>query len=160
MDSQLSIHTVYHDFTWKQTLTSWVGVPDLRSSQITSEPATLTRDHPITYTLTLHNDSNLPASTVSATLFLPLPLFPITDTLFSSSGYVTMTHRAVSWEGVLLPGETVTVSLVLTATNEVETLWLGAAALIDDGFTDPFIVTNLTPLFPAYRFLFPYMPHS
>lgn len=160
LDNQLTIRYFRHNFTWQKNVTVWVGVPDLRSSHISAAPAILTRDNPMTYTLTLHNETDLPASTVSATLFFPLPLHPITDTLMSSSGQVTMTHRAVHWQGAIPPGETVTVSLVLTATNGLETMWLGAAAIIDDGFTDPFLITNLTPLFAPHRFLMPYLTRS
>ena len=156
LDNHITLHYPRLDFTWEQTTTVWVGVPDLRHSVITPVPALPTRDNPVTYTFVLSNTGNIAAPAISSTLFLPLPLHPITDTLLSSSGYVTITTGGVHWEGALNPGARVTVSLVLTATNGVETMWLGAAALVDDGFTDPFLITNLTPLLPPHRV---YMPN-
>ncbi|MBK9051028.1 MAG: hypothetical protein IPL78_08960 [Chloroflexi bacterium] len=158
LNNQLSIHIAGQDFVWRQIIPLWVGVPDLRHSTITVTPADPTRDQPITYTLTLHNQSNLPAPAISSTLFLPLPLVPITDTMVSSSGVITLTQAGLQWQGGLAPGETVTMSLVLTATAGLETQWLSAAALIADGFTDPFLITHQMPLMAPYQIYLPWLP--
>lgn len=156
LDNQLSIQVAGQDFIWRQTTPLWIGVPDLRGSTITITPAEPTWDQPITYTFTLHNQSNHPAPAISSTLFLPLPLVPITDTLVSSTGVITLTQAGMQWQGGLAPGETVTMSLVLTATAGVETRWLSAAALIADGFTDPFLITHQIPLMAPYRIYLPW----
>jgi uncharacterized repeat protein (TIGR01451 family) len=160
LNNQLSLQVAGQDFIWRQSIPLWVGVPDLRGSTLTISPAEPTRDQPITYTLTLHNQSNLPAPAISSTLFLPLPLVPITDTMVSSSGVITLTQAGLQWQGGLAPGETVTMSLVLTATVGVETQWLSAAALIADGFTDPFLITHQIPLMAPYQVYLPWLPRS
>lgn len=155
LDNHLALSFGLDDFTWEQTIPLWVGVPDLRSSVIAVNPAHPDRKQPVTYTFFLHNDGVLPATTISSTFFLPLPLHAITDTLTSSGGTANLTAGQIHWQGGLAPGETVTVSLVLTATNGAERVWLGAAALIADGFTDPFLMTHLTPLLAPYQLYLP-----
>ncbi|MBP8056707.1 MAG: S8 family serine peptidase, partial [Chloroflexi bacterium] len=160
--NQLTLYDHQHVQGWKQILTVQVGTPDWRRSALTVWPAQPVRGQPMTYTLALHNQSAVTAPVVSSTLFLPLPLTPITATLGSSSGVVTITAGAVNWQGSVAPGQTVTVSLVLTATDELVLAWLGAAAIIADQQSQPFLITHLVPLIPPYAVYLPmgYKPYS
>lgn len=155
LDNNVAIYIPRHNFTWRQNTTLWVGVPDLRSSYIAVSPVQPTQDHPVTYTLTLHNQGNIAAPVVTATFFLPLPLNPITDTLLTSSGLVTLTQGQVQWWGELAPGDTITVSLQLTGTMDLQMQYLFAAALISDSLTDPLLITHQTAFLAPYRFYLP-----
>ncbi|MEZ4513756.1 MAG: S8 family serine peptidase [Chloroflexota bacterium] len=135
-----------------RTATVWLDAPDLRGVALTAVAATDTPSPTLTYTLVVSN-SGLAAANAQIELRLPDAASPITDTLHSSSGTVTLKQHRVSWQVGLALGDTVTTTIVLTYTPRVD-VWLAGTAVVDDGLTQP-VIKQLQLHLPPYQYYFP-----
>lgn len=128
-----------------KTTTTWINVPDLSASQLSTSGAIdfasdLSREqadpyHVITYALTLQNSSVVTTQPMTATIVMPQELEAIESSITSTHGAARLEAWRLVWSGVLLPGEIVTTSVVLTQTMGLNELY-PAAAYVDDGVTD------------------------
>ncbi|MBK7914710.1 MAG: S8 family serine peptidase [Chloroflexi bacterium] len=104
---------------------------DLSPSHLDVQMATIGHRQYVTYTLTLANVGSIAASGTTAVLRYPTSLTTITYTLSISSGTVTMSRGALTWDGSIPPNQEMTITLQtrrftqLTGGN-----WLTAVAYI------------------------------
>lgn len=135
-----------------RTATVWLDAPDLRGVRLTavSSPSP---SPTLTYTLVVSN-TGLAAANARIDLRLPDAATPITETLHSSSGAVTLSQHRVRWLGILAPGDTVTTTVVLTYTPRVD-VWLAGTAVVDDGVTQP-VIKQLQLYLPPFQYYFPF----
>lgn len=104
---------------------------DLSPSHLDVQMATIGHRQYVTYTLTLANVGSIAASGTTAVLRYPTSLTTITYTLSISSGTVTMSRGALTWDGSIPPNQEMTITL---QTRRVTQLtggnWLTAVAYI------------------------------
>ncbi|HEX6385205.1 MAG TPA: carboxypeptidase-like regulatory domain-containing protein, partial [Anaerolineae bacterium] len=143
LDNHVSIHYQrphqQHSLSLTRTATVWVDAPDLTSSTLAAIASAPQAAENVTYTLSLHNNGLASTKDATAVVRLPDAFVPITDTLQTSAGLVTLANQRISWEGNLAPGDTVTVSLVLDSVVVPQILRLPATAVISDGITDTWL---------------------
>ncbi|MCI0727617.1 MAG: carboxypeptidase-like regulatory domain-containing protein [Chloroflexi bacterium] len=154
LDNPVTIYYERHDLRFERIATVWPGAPDL--SQSTLQVTSGQNYQPLTYTLTLINSGFAPGANglISATVRLPDDLGLLTDTLSVSSGQATITGRRLAWSGGILPGEVVTVSVVMTAGLPSFPTWMPATAVIEDGVTEALVRDGAFYLVP-YQVYFP-----
>jgi hypothetical protein len=71
----------------------------------------------------------------------------LTDTLRTTAGEAIVVDQRVIWNGALSEGGAITTTIALTHAALSES-WLPAAAIIEDGLTDPIIIHDLRYLPP------------
>ncbi len=130
----------------------WVATPDLTPSTLSYSPATWRPGAPVTLSLSLVNAGPTPAAWISATLFLPPELQPMTSTLVVISGTTVVTGRQVQWRASARPGETVTLSLQATVASQWPAGRLPLLAVVDDQTTAPIVRFQLALVEPWQRF--------
>lgn len=145
-----------HNLAFDLAAGTWAGAPDLTKSAITAVP-----NHPfgataVTYTLSLINDGPAAAATLSATLYLPALLHPITPTLTTGHGAAQLQPGRLLWQGALEAGERVTATLLLTRTASALPQWLPTAVVIQDGVTQTTLREHRLLLNPYSHYL-PYV---
>ena len=137
-----------HTLAFTRTATLWIDAPDLTGSTLAAVAGERQPAGVVTYTLSLRNHGLAGARSATAEVRLPDELTPITDTLQTSAGLVTLAEQRISWEGHLRPGDAVTVSLSLDYKLLPRILWLPATAVIDDGVTATWLEDSLLTLVP------------
>lgn len=130
----------------------WVQTPDLTPSTLTLSPTTLHPGAPATLTLRLANAGLTPAGWVSATLFLPPELRPLTPTLTTITDTALITGRQVQWRTAVEPGETVTLVMQVQALSELAAGRLPLLLVVDDYATAPLLRFQWVDLTPWQRF--------
>lgn len=133
-----------------RTATTWIDAPDLTGSTLSAHLAGYMAPSPegpvaaqlITYTLVMRNNSEIATSPISATLAMPQSLAGIEETLTATQGLLRLEAWRAVWQGSILAGDTVTVSVTLTRTAEAAGN-LPAVAYLSDGET----TTTLHPVF-------------
>jgi uncharacterized repeat protein (TIGR01451 family) len=131
-----------------------VNAPDVSGSTlaaVSSEPEAAAEV--VTYTLSLRNDGQAAGSGATAVVRLPDELTPMTHTLQTSAGLVTLAEQRIFWAGDLAPGHAVTVSLALDYELRPRIMWLPATAVIDDGVTDTWLQDTQLRLVPHVSYL-------
>lgn len=138
---------------WR-TAELWIEVPDVGSSWLAATAVSHLPQQTLTYTLHLENRGLVAAPVVSATLRLPDSFAPLTETLRVSAGTAVWQGPRVMWQGGLEVGTAVTVSVALTRTVTVESMWVMGTVVIDDGRTFPLVRAN-TQFLPPYQSYLP-----
>lgn len=127
----------------------WIDPPDLQSAHATlSSNQPLVADR-ITLTLWLTNSGVMATDGVTAVLYLPDRLYPLTHTLDAPFGTPFFDSERLIWEGDLAPGQSVTASLAFTRRVSARTQHIQTAVAVQDGVT----AATMTP-FEA--FIYPY----
>jgi hypothetical protein len=130
-----------------RTATTWLDAPDLTQSALSARSAIYTASSPtgipfpahlITYTLVMRNNSVVATRPMSATLAMPQSLGALEDSLAATKGVLRLEAWRATWQGTLLPGETVTASISLTSTVEAAGMY-PAVAYLEDGVTTPLL---------------------
>lgn len=96
--------------------TSWVDAPDLHTSRVTmatDQPAAPTQ---LTFTLWLTNSGLFATGGVSAVLYMPHRVFPLTESMRTGGGTAVYTNKQLVWQGDLAPGQSVTTTMAFTRT--------------------------------------------
>jgi uncharacterized repeat protein (TIGR01451 family) len=156
LDNQVTIYYERHGLAFNQTATLWVNTPDLSQSQVT---AVTNLPHPaplVTYTLRLQNDGLTVTNGISAVVRLPDALYPLTDTLHFDQGNGFLADQRIHWQGDLMPGAAISISLQLTATAAAEATTLSATAIVQDGITHAQIFHHMLALRP-FTFHLPFI---
>jgi hypothetical protein len=128
----------------------------LSQSQVT---AVTNLPHPaplVTYTLRLQNDGLTVTNGISAVVRLPDALYPLTDTLHFDQGNGFLADQRIHWQGDLMPGAAISISLQLTATAAAEATTLSATAIVQDGITHAQIFHHMLALRP-FTFHLPFI---
>ena len=141
-------HQPHHHVAFTRTATVWINAPDLSGSTLAVVSSAPQAAAVVTYTLNLRNDGQVAAAGATAVVRLPDELTPITGTLQTSAGLVSLAGQRISWEGDLAPGGRVTVSLALDNKVRPRILRLPATAVIDDGVTDTWLQDTQLTLVP------------
>jgi subtilisin family serine protease len=147
IENPVTIHMTAHNLRFVQSTPLWIEAPDLSPSHLSVAPLAARPQDSISYDLVLWNDG-LAGGTISGTLFLPAELRPLTDTLAASSGQVSLSGGRVSWQGTLLVGQKVTITLNLTSPLYLRPLWLPAISVVDDATTNPLVQSTVFYLAP------------
>jgi uncharacterized repeat protein (TIGR01451 family) len=154
LDNTVNIWEGHHQLAFDKTVPLWVDAPDLSRSSLSAFSGNRPEDEDgdalrfVTYTLRLENSGLAPARPATATLHLPGQLTSLAGTLDASAGTAALEDGRLEWQGVLRPGETVTVSLTLSQTLQYD-VWLPATAVLSDGVTDVLVRDGL--YYPATR---------
>lgn len=156
LDNRVTIFYKRHELAFNQTATVWVNAPDLSQSLLTAVANSPSITSLITYNLRLQNDGLTMTNGISAVVRLPDALYPLTDTLHVSQGKGFLANQRIHWQGDLLPGEAMTVSLHMTTTTAVETTKFSATAVVQDGVTNTQIFHHLLSLRP-FTFHLPFI---
>jgi hypothetical protein len=93
---------------------------------------------------------------ISAVVRLPDTLTPLTHTLHVPQGNGFLADQRIHWQGDLIPGQAISVSLQMTGTTAAETTALSATAVVHDGITHPQIFHHLLTLRP-FTFHLPFI---
>jgi uncharacterized repeat protein (TIGR01451 family) len=150
IENHLQIHYQRHNLTFNRATIMWIEAPDLTSSTLTAVPNLPIAADTITYTVTLHNSGLKATNNVSTVVRLPDELALISDTLTANEGTANLAPHRIFWQGDLNPGQTVTVSLVLTRSVMAIDRWLPSTAVIQDGVTNTILQPHFLYL-PAYK---------
>jgi subtilisin family serine protease len=159
LNNPVEIFYSRHRLTFSREAISWLAAPEFGRSTLTADMPVNSLGREVTYTLVLRNDGfNLtPTEPISAGISLPDALNPITSSLSSSSGTAELVPGRVHWQGNILPGQVVTITLALTGTLPADLYWLTATAVIEDGVTYPLVRESFVFLAPR-RLYFPLIP--
>jgi len=157
IDNQLTIYYGRHDLSFNRSNSTWINAPDLSPSVISATTGFIAPRQYVTYTVLIDNNGPGAASNVSATIRLPDQLIPVSNTFSVSQGSGQLQGSSILWQGGVVPGDVITVSLVMSREITISPSWLGATAVIDDGISDP-IIRNILVHLPPYRFYFPWFP--
>ncbi len=142
-----------HDLTFHRDLTCWVDAPDLSSSTLEADPASVLPGRPVTYTLVIQNSGLVAATAASAIWTLPADVELLLATLQSTGGNVTVVDHQLIWTGELAVGESATVSLAVSTPPDLRQGWLSSAAVLDDGETDLLVRASVVELRPLFSYL-------
>lgn len=134
----------------------WVGVADLSTSSLTAAPNRPLGATAVTYTLTLHNSGSGPGSPVTATVTLPPPLYPLTDSVRVSAGTAVFANRVLTWTGSVDVEATITATIMATRTSTTQPHWLPTAAIIQEPQTGLTLREHRLYL-PPYVFYMPFV---
>lgn len=93
-------------------------------------------------TLTLINDGVRTATAVSTAVAFSSNLFILTDTLSSGGGVAVIENGQLIWQGSLPPGETVTTTVSLTATQPTRSQWETASGILVSDQSKPTIILD------------------
>lgn len=156
LDNRVTIYYQRHGLAHNQTATVWVNTPDLSQSQLTAVSNTPSTHPLVTYTLRLQNDGLTVTNGISAVVRLPDTLTPITHTLHVPQGNGFLADQRIHWQGDLIPGQALTISLQMTGTTATEAPILSATAVVQDGITHPQIFHHLLTLRP-FTFHLPFI---
>ncbi|CUS02153.2 putative Subtilisin [Candidatus Promineifilum breve] len=141
----------FNHLSLTKTATTWIDAPDLTTSSLSAAASGYIAISPkgepfaaqlITYTMVLRNSAATPTRPMTATLTMPQSLGAIEESVAASQGEFRLEAWRAIWRGTLLPGETMTASVTLTRTAEINGLY-PAVAYLDDGTT----TTTLHPVF-------------
>ncbi len=150
LDNHLQIYYEHHNLAFDKTAPIWIQMADLSQSAITAVSQLNNDNQTVTYTLHIINNGLASADSVVTTMHYYTTLQPITETLYTSAGAAFLRDKSVIWEGILPPGNDVTVTLALTRTFSMDHPWLPATAVL----TSP-----STPLHLIYNQLYP-LPYN
>jgi len=156
LDNRVTIYYERHGLAHNQTATVWVNTPDLSQSQLTAVSNTPSTHPLVTYTLRLQNDGLTVTNGISAVVRLPDTLTPLTHTLHVPQGNGFLADQRIHWQGDLIPGQAISLSLQMTGTTAAETTALSATAVVHDGITHPQIFHHLLTLRP-FTFHLPFI---
>ena len=157
LDNHLTLAYARHQLRFEQMTSVWLEAPDLSASALEARysPA---QPELVTYTLSLQNNDLISrAVPVTAVLYLPHQLTPLTPTLHISGGSAYLYKRTITWTGYLSPEGRANFSLVLTRTLTAEPTRLTAVADLQDGTTATVLRPVLTQLSPPHQIYFPFM---
>ncbi len=152
VENRVSLAYERHSLQFDRVATVWVNTPDVASSEIIAEVFTPLPYQFVRYTMTLRNESLVAADGITAVLHLPGTLTPLAVTLQTSSGTAVLDENKISWQGDVIEGSDVIVSLLTWRHIDVKNDWVAATAFIDDGVTRPLVRT-------AVSYLQPYTQH-
>ncbi len=159
LDNSVTLAYARHQLRFDKVTTVWLDAPDLRASWLLGTAAATFPTRTITYTLLLRNQGLAAAEGATAVLRLPDSFAPLTATLSSSAGLAALDNQRVNWQGAVLPGETITISLLLTTTVETPRWWFVATAVLDDGVTTPLVRSHVLML-PPHMAYFSFIAHA
>ncbi|MCP4360201.1 MAG: DUF11 domain-containing protein, partial [Chloroflexi bacterium] len=152
--NQLTIHYDRHDFTFDRSAVYWIDAPDLTTSAITAVPNAALSTNTITFSLRLENSGLTATNHISTILHLPQDLDVLSPTLSYSGGTGWLNGRRLHWQGDLLPGEAITLSLQTNREEAFYDVWLPVAAVVQDGVTGVTLIEQILYL-PAHKYYFP-----
>jgi len=104
----------------------------------------------------LQNDGLTMTNGISAVVRLPDALTPLTHTLHFPQGSGFLAGQRIHWQGDLMPGEAISVSLQMTGTTAAEATILSATAIVQDGITHAQVFHHLLTLRP-FTFHLPFI---
>jgi hypothetical protein len=148
LDNTVTVWEGNHQVAFDKTVPLWVDAPDLSRSSLSASSGNQPEDGDdnalrfVTYTLRLENSGLSAARPATATLHLPDQLSPLAGTLYAAAGTAALEDGRLEWQGVVRPGEAVTVSLTLSQTLQYD-VWLPATAVLSDGVTDVLVRDGL-----------------
>ncbi|MCB8954319.1 MAG: S8 family serine peptidase [Ardenticatenales bacterium] len=138
-----------HELTFTRDVVTWVDAPNYEGVSMTTMPASPRPMKPVTINLTLSAPDPPPTGPITVTLFVPFPLYLLTQTVQSSYS-VTIDQTQISWVGELTPTSPLDISLQAVPPPTIATLNVPILALIDDGMTT--LVTHETTVrYEPYR---------
>jgi hypothetical protein len=158
IENRIQIHYDAHDLRFERTAPTWIDSPDLTASRLTLTPEVIEESSYIAIALTLLNEGST-AGPVSVTLRLLPPLKPETATLALSAGDAHWSDSGLSWSGRIEPGTAISAAIVVSAHLTATQDWLPVMAILDDGLTDPVILTSYIEFRPPMRY-FPLVAHK
>jgi uncharacterized repeat protein (TIGR01451 family) len=153
ISNTVTLHYAEHDLAFRRPIEIWVDAPDLSPSTLTSEPVVVVPGQPVTFTLHLHNEGLVVASSASATWMLPDGTDVLTTTLQTSSGIATIDERQVVWDGEIGVGESITIRVSALTQPGPYLGWLMSTAVLDDGETDLVVRAHTVELRPHQAYL-------
>jgi hypothetical protein len=148
IDNVVAIHDMNNDLILEHLASIWVTAPDLGDSSLALSPSSALPGRHVTLELDLRNGASVDG-VISATVWLPVGLEPLTSTLAADAGLATLEERRLRWHGPVPAGGQATVSLILATPHRAVAAEYQAMALIEDSVTAPLIRTaqfSLTPL--------------
>lgn len=148
----MEVHYEDHDLILERTSSFWLEAPDPTASRLLVTPSVAAPGQPVTYVLELFNRGPVTGE-LDAIVKLPEALVPLSVTASSPQGNVVLLGNQLAWQGWLLPGEAVTITMVMKAPLWNWSAWLPATAILDDGMTDPVVVDTLLEFKPITRYL-------
>ena len=151
--NRVTIYNLDKKSSFRRELPLWIDSPDLSESTLTSSATADLPERSVTYTLALRNRALFAAREVTAVLHLPASLNLLTNTLYTTAGEAEIVDQQVIWNGALDGGGAITTTIALTQAALSES-WLPAAAIVEDGLTDPLILPDLRYL-PPKQIFFP-----
>lgn len=130
-------------------------VPDLTASRIESDPpvALSIPDRPVSYSLQVGNGGLADARDVVVDWRLPFGAMVLSDTIQVDAGTVSLDARTVRWQGDVLIGETITVSVAILPPAVLQTAWLSSAAFVSDNVGLPLVLTHFLEVRPLQVYL-------
>ncbi|KAA3654425.1 MAG: DUF11 domain-containing protein, partial [Chloroflexi bacterium] len=154
IDNHVSFHYARHNLSYEQFATMWVDAPDLTASSIHVTPNTPFAATAVTYSLQLHNIGSTTAPSTTATFKPPKPLNIVDGSITATAGNVSEIEDKIVWVGDLNPGEMTTVTIELTRTTPIRTIWYPTALILEESTTGTHLVEHRLLLSP-YQQYFP-----
>ncbi|HUS94262.1 MAG TPA: S8 family serine peptidase [Patescibacteria group bacterium] len=152
INNLVSVLDSRHDLAFERSAPIWVASADLSQSAITISPSAVLPGGLAEIHVDLQNNGDRSA-TISATIHIAADLTPITPTMSTTDGSVTITEQQLSWGLDLDPHQAAQLTLVVSATNDVRTRWLPATLIIQDGITHPIFKDALLEIKPVQFWL-------
>jgi uncharacterized repeat protein (TIGR01451 family) len=153
LENQLTIWYEKHRLPLKRSAAIWIDVADLSASAFEAKLISAGTIQTFTYALILSNTGTSAATDVTSTMRLPEGLEPVAGSLRVGGGTAALVDRRLDWTGSLDVAETITVSLALTRPVALSPIWLPATAIIDDGKSDPIVLSTQPSARPFEWFL-------
>ncbi len=154
IENPVVFHYDKHNLSYEQFAVTWVDAPDLTASTISATPNTPFAATAVTYTLQLHNTGNAAANSISATFKLPQPLNIVDNSISATAGSVGTFDDKIVWEGDLNPGDMTIVTIGLTRTTPIRTVWYPTALILEENSTGTHLIEHRLLLAP-YQQYFP-----
>ena len=136
IDNPAIIYYERHNLKVNRTASYWIEAPDLSKTDLVVSPALPPPNHPVTVFTSLRN-TGLATAVFSATLFLPEPMEPITETLEADTGTAVMKGNMVQWQGEIGVAKTAHVSVQITTPLNPQTTRYPLSILVEDSVTAP-----------------------
>ncbi len=155
INNLVSVLDSRHDLVFDRSASIWVDSADLSQSTIAISPSAVLPSGLAEIQVGLQNSGDRSA-TISATIHIAADLIPITPTISTTAGSVTIAEQHLSWGLDLAQHQAAQLTLVVSATGEVRTRWLPATLIIQDGITQPIVKDALLEIKPV-QYWYPLM---
>jgi uncharacterized repeat protein (TIGR01451 family) len=148
-----------HSIVFDSYATTWLNAPNLNQSTVVVEANKPIAPDRLTMTLWLTNTGLYPTAQITAVLYIPQRISPLTDTVQSLFGTAVYTDSQLIWLGDLAPTQSVTASMAFTRSVSAITEHLQTILSIEDGVTAG-IMTHVEALIQPFRSFFPFAAQS
>jgi hypothetical protein len=152
INNPVEIYYDEHDLLYERVSPLWIASGDLSESQFELDPPSAQIGSEIAYQLEVASSASIPGS-VTATLYIPLELSLITETLASTGGDLYHGGNTITWSGTIDGSQSITVTYAVTASLHHVRQEIPTLAVLSDGLTGILILHESVDLTPHDSFL-------